>query len=327
MSTEASWNFANTYKWMEQVRGGFAPAMITCAVNGGVQGKESNSALPETPQEIAAQAYEAYNAGACIVHVHARDPENLAECTADPWVFREINALIREKCPDLIINNSTGGGPGLSMNDRYAGLEAMPEMASLNLGPDMSQFRLPAREEPLPHPHPEIIYDDCIPFTYGVIEKLAAIMLEKGIKPELETYHPGHFWVSQQLITKNLVRPPYLHQFVMGYQTSSYPTVENLCALIRELPEHSIYFVCGIGPYQLPMTTASLLLGGHVRVGLEDNIYYRRGQKLTGNGEAVERVVRIATELNRSIATAAQAREMLGLSIVPSSYEQEPAAL
>jgi 3-keto-5-aminohexanoate cleavage enzyme len=309
---------------MERLRTGFDPLIITCALDGGVQGKEANPALPETPEELAAQAYEAYNAGASVVHVHARDPENRALCTQDPQVFREINALIRAKCPEILVNNTTGGGPDVTMEERFRGLKAEPELASLNMGPDMSQFRLPAREAPLEHPHPEVIYDDCIPFTYGVIEKLATLMRERGVKPECEIYQPGQFWATQHLLRKGLLDPPYLHQFVMGYQTSTYPTAENLCALIRELPQGSIYAVCGIGPFQLPMTTMSILLGGHVRVGLEDNIYYRRGQKLQGNGEAVERVVRIAKELNREVATPAQARAMLGLSAEPRQWTRAP---
>lgn len=320
MTNPALWRFADTQEWMDRVRGGFAPMMITCAINGGVQGRESSSALPETPEQIAEQAAEAYAAGASIVHVHARDPHNLSACTADPTVFREINGLIRARCPDLIINNTTGGGPGMTVEERFAGLEARPEMASLNMGPDMSKFRLPAREAPLPHPHPEQVFDECIPFTYGSIERLAESMQARGIKPEMEVYHPGQFWVTRYVLKRGLLRAPYVHQFVMGYQTSSFPTVENLCGLIRELPAESIYFVCGIGAFQLPMITAAMILGGHVRVGLEDNIYARRGQKLRGNGEAVERAVRLARELNREIASPAQAREMLGLSPTPSRY-------
>jgi 3-keto-5-aminohexanoate cleavage enzyme len=312
---------------MDELRGGFAPLMITCAVNGGIQGREANPFLPETPGEIAAQVYEAYNAGACAVHVHARNPNNLAESTSDPEVFAEINALIRERCPEIVINNSTGGGPGLTMEERCAGLEARPELASLNLGPDMSQFRVPARLAPLPHPHEELIYDECIPFTYGVIERLALIMRQFQVKPEMEVYQPGHFWVSRQLIAKDLIEPPYLHQFVMGYQTSSFPTVESLASLVRDLPSGSIYFVCGIGPFQLPMTTAATLMGGHVRVGLEDNSYYSRGRKLRGNGEAVERAVRIARELNRDIAEPGQARALLGIESEPRMYERSPAAI
>jgi 3-keto-5-aminohexanoate cleavage enzyme len=315
-----TWRYGNTYEWMERLRRGFEPLIITCALNGGVQGKETNPALPETPEEIAQSAYDAWNAGAAAVHVHARDPENLADCTQRSEVFLEINARIRDRCPDLIINNTTGGGPTVTMEDRYEGLDARPELASLNLGPDMSRFRLPPRPAPLPHPHDEIVYDDCIPFTYGIVEQLARRMKAHTIKPELEIYQPGQFWVSRFLIDEGLIEPPYLHQFVMGYQTSSWPTPWALCELVDDLPDGSVFSVCGIGPYQVPMTTMSTLMGGHLRVGLEDNIYYSRGRKLAGNGEAVERAVRIAKELNREIASPTQARELLGIG-APRPYE------
>ena len=317
--------YGDSRAYMERVRTGLAPLIITCAVNGGVQGREMNDALPETPEEIARSCKEAYDAGASIVHIHGRDPLDLPKSAESFEVYGEINARVRELCPDLIVNNTTGGGPGMSMESRYRCLEARPEIASLNLGPDMSRFRLPARPEPLPNPHDEIIYDDCIPFTYGVIRRLAEVMKELGIKPEMETYHPGHFWVSGDVIGAGLVEPPYLFQFVMGYQTSAFPTAANLAHLVSELPEDSVFFACGVGHFQLPMTTMSILMGGHVRVGLEDNIYYSRGRKLRGNGEAVERAVRIATELNREVATPAQAREMLGLG-EPRPYERHAVA-
>lgn len=322
MSAESKWRFSDTYEWMDRVRRGFGPLIITCALDGGVQGKESNPNLPETPEEIAESAYEAYNAGASAVHIHGRDPNNLADCTMDRDVMYEINSLVRAKCPDIIINNTTGGGPSVTMEDRYRGLEALPEMASLNLGPDMSRFKIPDRRAPLPHPHEAQLFDECIPFTYGIIEKLAGIMLEKGVKPELEIYQPGQYWVVRGLIEKDLIKAPYVHQFVMGYQTSIYPTPENIISLIRELPEDSLYFVAAIGHFQLPLTTLSVLMGGHVRVGLEDNVYYKRGAKAEGNGQLVDRTVRIAKELNREVATPAQAREILGLSTTPSSYKQ-----
>lgn len=315
-----TWRYGDTYEWMERLRRGLEPVIVTCALNGGVQGKETNPALPETPEEIAQAAYDAWNAGAAAVHVHARDPENLADCTQRSEVFLEINARIRERCPDLIINNTTGGGPTVTMDDRFEGLEARPELASLNLGPDMSRFRLPPRPAPLPHPHDEIVYDDCIPFTYGIVEQLARRMKHHETKPELEVYQPGQFWVSRFLIDEGLIEPPYLHQFVMGYQTSSWPTPSSLCELVGDLPDGSVFSVCGIGPYQVPMTTMATLMGGHVRVGLEDNIYYSRGRKLAGNGEAVERAVRIAKELNREVASPTQARQLLGIG-APRPYE------
>jgi len=323
--TEASWAFGDPYAYAERLRQGFPPVMVTCALNGGVQGRESHPRLPEHPEQLAEAALEAYEAGASIVHVHARDPENRAAPARQAEEFFEVNRLIRERCPDIVINNTTGGGPALTMEDRYRCLMAGPELASLNMGPDMSRFRLPARPAPLEHPHDGQVFDECIPFTYGVIGRLAELMAELGVKPEMEMYQPGQFWVSRDLIERGLLKPPYLHQFVMGYQTSSYPTLDNLHLLVRHLPAGSIFFCAGVGIHQLPMTTASMLMGGHVRVGLEDNLYARRGQKWAGNGEAVERVVRIARELNREVATPAQAREMLGISSTPSTYAELPA--
>jgi 3-keto-5-aminohexanoate cleavage enzyme len=322
---DSLFSYSDPYEYMERVRTGLPPLIITAALNGGVQGREMNEALPETPQEIAAQAQEAYDAGASIVHVHGRDPQNLPMSAEEPDVYREINYLIRERCPDLIINNTTGGGPGMTMEARYRCLEARPELASLNLGPDMSRFRLPERRAPLPNPRAEVVYDDCLPFTYGIIRTLAEVMRANDVKPELETYHNGHFWVSRDLIDAALIDPPYIFQFVMGYQTSAFATAANVVHLMSELPDNALFFICGIGPFQLPMTTLAIITGGHVRVGLEDNVYYSRGRKLSGNGEAVERTVRIARELNREIATPSQTREMLGLG-VPRSYEPLAAA-
>jgi 3-keto-5-aminohexanoate cleavage enzyme len=315
------WDYRNPYEWMERVRtSSLPPLIVCCAITGGVQGKEANENLPETPEEQAESTYEAYKAGASMVHVHARDSEKWYDCAGDAEQYRLVNSLIREKCPGIIINNTTGGAWGMTIKERLACLDACPEVASLNMGPDMFKMKLKERKVPLLHPHPEISLDDCMPATYHEISAFAQAMKERGVKPEIEVYHPGQYWVVQDVIAQGLVKPPYLIQFVMGYQTSSYPTPDNLISLINELPSQSIFEIAGIGPYQLPITTMGILLGGHVRVGMEDNIYYRRGQLLKSNAEAVERTVRIARELNREIATPAQAREMLGLSPISSKY-------
>lgn len=324
MWRDYTWNYADSYEYLSRLRGGFAPLIITCAVNGGVQGREMHPALPETPAQIAEACKEAYDAGASVVHIHGRHPENLAAAAEDVDTYLEINALVRDACPDLIINNTTGGGPGMTMEARYLCLEARPELASLNMGPDMSRFRLPARPASLPHPHDEVVFDDCLPFTYGIIRRLAEVMKENSIKPEMEMYHSGEYWVSRDLIDSGLIEPPYLFQFVMGYQTSAFATPADLVHLVSQLPQESVFFVCGIGPSQLPMTTMSILLGGHVRVGLEDNLYHSRGRKFSGNGEAIERVVRLAGDLNREVATPAQARELLNLD-APRRYSRPQA--
>ena len=292
--TQAAWPYADSYAYMERVRQGMPPLIICVAVNGGIQGKEYNEALPETADEIADSAGRACAAGAAMVHVHARDPRNLPgpARTADVWL--EVNRKIRERCPDIIINDTTGGGFGMTMEERLACLDAGPEMASLNLAPDMSKFRIIERKSPLPYPRPAIDYDDCVPFTYKQISWYAAEMKKRGIKPELEFYHPGCAWVIRDLIEQDLIARPYWIQTVMGYQTSSFPTVHHVVDLLRDFPEGAVWLCSGIGQFQLPMTTLATLMGGHVRVGLEDNIYYRRGEKAKSNAQLVERAVRIA---------------------------------
>ena len=315
------WDYRNPYEWMEKVRtASLPPLIICCAISGGVQGKEANPSLPETPEEQAEKTYDAYRAGASIVHIHARDPQKWYDSAGSAEQYRLVNGLIREKCPDIIINNSTGGSWGMSVEERLCVLDANPEMATLNMGPDMFKMTLKERKAPLPSPRPEQHLNDCMPNTYAEVAAFARGMKERGIKPEMEIYQPGLFWVAHDVMSQGLLDPPYVFQFVMGYQTSTYPTPANLLGLINEVPSQSQYWVAGLGPFQLPMVTMGILLGGHVRVGMEDNVYSERGRLLESNAEAVERVVRIARDLNREIATATEARSMLGLSPNPSKY-------
>lgn len=318
--SEYVWSYTDSYRFMEKVSEGMPPVIICCACNGGIQGKESNDNIPETADEIADSVYLAYRAGASMVHVHARDPKNLpgpARATED-WY--EVNQKIRERCPDIIINDTTGGGMDMTMEERLSCLNARPEVASLNLAPDMSKFKIKERKAPLRHPHPAMEYDDCIPFTYKQISWYAAEMKKLNILPELEVYHPGCVWVINDLISRNLVAKPYWVQTVMGYQTSSYPTPQNVLGILRELPEGSLWLCSAIGPFQLPLTALATLMGGHVRVGLEDNVYYRRGEKAKSNAQLVERAARLAHELNRDVATPGHARQMLGLAQDATKY-------
>ena len=313
------WRYADAYEYMERV-GKMPPVMIVCACNGGVQGKEANDNLPETADEVADSVYGAYQAGASMVHVHARDPKNYTRPATTTEVWHEVNKKIRERCPGIIINNTTGGGPDMTMDERLQCLPARPEVASLNLTPDMSKFRLAARKAPLPFPRAEQEFDECLPFTYGLVNRFATEMKKYGVKPEMETYHSGGAWVMRDLIKNGVVEAPYWIQTVMGYQTASWPTFENVVHLVREMPENTLWLSSGVGPNQLPITTFAMLLGGHVRVGLEDNVYYRRGEKARSNAQLVERAARLATELNRGVATPAEARRMLGLSTTPTKY-------
>ena len=313
------WRYADANAYLERV-GKMPPVIICCSCNGGIQGKEANDNLPESADEIADSVHGAYQAGATMVHVHARNPENYTRPATKTEQWLEVNSKIRARCPDIIINNTTGGGPDMTMDERLQCLPARPEVASLNLTPDMSKFKISARKAPLPFPREEMLYDECLPFSYGLVSRFATEMKKYNVKPEMETYHSGGPWVMNDLIKQGLLAKPYWIQTVMGYQTSSLPTFENVVHLVREFPEDTLWLTSGIGPHQLPMTTFAILLGGHVRVGLEDNVYYRRGEKAKSNAQLVERAARLANELNREVATPAQAREMLGISATPTKY-------
>lgn len=314
------WRYADSYEFMDKIKEGLPPAIIVLACNGGIHGKESCENLPETADEIADSVYEAYKEGASMVHIHARDPNKLYTGASSTEDWYEVNKKVRERCPDIIINNTTGGSLEATMEERISCLDANPEMASLNLTPDMSKFKYKERKPPLPHPRPAGEYDDCIPFSYKLVTKFATEMKNRGIKPELETYHSGGAWVINDLIHQQLIEKPYWIQTVMGIQTASFPTVDNVINLLREFPDGTLWLCSGMGPFQLPMTTLATLLGGHIRVGMEDNIYYKRGEKLKSNAQVVSRSVRIAHELNREIATPSQARKMLKISETPTKY-------
>jgi len=314
------WDYLNPYSYMEKTRVGLPPLIISVAITGGVHGKEANVNLPESCEEQAEQTYDCYKAGASIVHVHARRPENPSMVSSNPEDYRKINALIRERCPDIIINNTTGGTPGMTSEERLCSLEANPELASLNCGPFVMQMTLKARKFPLKGRQEDVFMDMSIPISYGDTELYAKAMKEKGIKAELEVYNEGQFWLVNNLIRKKLIDPPYLIQFVMGFSAGTYPTPMNLLMMLQNLPPNSLFEVIGIGPNQNAMTIMSMILGGHVRVGFEDNVYYQRRNLARNNAQFVERIVRLAKEIGREVATPKLARKVLGISEKPSQY-------
>lgn len=266
--------------------------IVTVPTTGGVQGKEANPNLPEQPEEIAAAARECENLGAAIVHLHGRDERG----ERDAGRLQEINAAVREQCEDVIVQNTTGG-TGLSLETRAQGIrtDPLPDMASLDMGP-MNRYQ-------------HVTFEN----TRHIIETLAAEMQEKGIKPEMEVFNNGHLNEVHRLIETGLVDPPYYINLIFGPGTLTRPTPANMLNMIDNLPENSIFNVLAIGRHQLPLTTMGIVMGGHVRVGMEDNLYYRKGEPAEGNAQLVGRTVRIADELDRELATPAEAREILGL--------------
>ncbi|MFO1466360.1 MAG: 3-keto-5-aminohexanoate cleavage protein [Steroidobacteraceae bacterium] len=271
--------------------------IITVAQTGAIVTKKINPSVPEQPDEIAQSALACYNEGAAIVHIHARD--KTGENSADVNIFRDIHQKIRAVCP-MVIQDSTGGGPNLTQDERVACLDAGPEMASLNMG---SMMRISGQYAGVPWsnmPHE--------------IELFVGKMNERGIKPEMEVYSHAMLRDVQNLIDKGLLKKPYYIDLVLGmrYQGAVDATPKMLLTLIDMLPADAYFNCAAVGPAQLPMTTLAMLMGGCVRVGLEDNAYYRKGE-LASNAQLVARAVRIARELGKEPATPEEARQILGL--------------
>ncbi len=278
--------------------------IITVATTGAFQGKEANPNLPEQPEEIAEAVYDSWNEGAAIVHIHARERQT-NKPTTDPEILREIDQRIREKNCDIIIQHSTAHDyiPRLGADKRIKAIEMNPEMASLDITiPRMITFG--GKENIFITTLPEI--------EYG-----AKVMLERGVKPELEVFNPVVMEDVYYLIDKGLMKKPYWISFVMGMRriNRAYMSYSPrlLMQLIDALPPDSMFTVMGVGTDELPATTHSILLGGHVRVGFEDNVYYKKGQLAESNAHLVARAVRIGRELGCEIASPAEAREMLNI--------------
>jgi len=268
--------------------------IITVAPTGSVPRKKDTPYVPVTPDEIAETAYLCEQEGASVIHVHCRDENE--NPTSDHAVFEETVDKIRKKT-NLIIMTSTSGVAGKSDEERAEPLKTKPEMASLTTG----SLNFAGRK-------PSTVYVN----TWETIMFLANKMLEANIKPEIEAFDVGFIRQGVKLIEQELVKEPAHFQLVMGVDGGIPATLDNLLHMSRQLPPSATFSVAGIGRWQLNMTTMSIILGGHVRVGLEDNIYYAKG-KLAPNEEFVARTRKLAEELQREIAKPDEAREILGL--------------
>ena len=269
------------------------PVIVTAALTGGVQGKEANPNVPETPAEVATAASEAEDAGASVLHLHAR--KDTGERAFETERFQELTDAVRAATDDAIIQHSTGGtaAPDALRADPLR-TDPAPEMASLDMGP-LNRYEHLTSEN-----------------TRALVSALHEEMQARDIKPELELFNGGH--LNEALaIWDDLEEPPYAN-LVFGGGTTTVPHPRNLLNLVENLPNNAEFTTLAFGPHQLPLTTMSMVLGGHVRVGMEDNLYYRKGEPAESSAQLVRRSVRIAEELGRPVASPVEAREILGLT-------------
>jgi len=267
--------------------------IITVAVTGAFPTKEHNPNIPLTPKEIAADVVECWKAGAAVAHLHMRDDEGKGTMNKDK--FKETVELIRAQC-DIVLNLTTSGDLFATDETRMAHvIELKPEMASYDAG-SMNWMHSGLFLNP-----PQFL------------EKLGKVMLENNVKPEIEIFDAGMVYNSFYYIKKGVLATPAHYQFVLGADGGTAATVENLVYLKSLIPSEATWSALGIGKGHLPVLFATLALGGHVRVGMEDNVYYAKGRLAKSNAEFVARAARLIGEANKTVATPDEARKILGL--------------
>ncbi len=294
--------------------------IITCAVTGSIHTPTMSPYLPITPDEIAAGAVAAAEAGAAMVHLHAREPAT-GKPSQDPALFAEFLPRIRQQS-DAIINITTGGGLGMSMEQRLApALWAKPEVASMNMGSiNFNISGAASRFASFPHdwekPYLEMTQDFILSNTFTQIERGLREMGANGTRFEFECYDVGHLYNLAHFADRGLAEPPFIVQAIFGILGGLGPDHENLMhmkATADRLFGKDYYLsVLAAGRHQLPFVTMGAILGGNVRVGLEDSLYAGKGKLATSNAEQVAKIRRILEELSLEIATPAEARAMLG---------------
>ena len=279
------------------------PIIITCALTGGIHGKEANPRLPEQPDEIVEQGIAAFEAGAAVLHVHARAADG--SNTMDPAIYDEIHRRLCEQT-DAVVQLTTGGSPRLSVEERLNTVLLAPEMCSLNMG--LLNFFIRGEQVFFPNHRTDI-------------ERFAHEIRARRVKPELEVYSAVMIEEAAYVLSLGLFEPPYAINFVLHTPTQggARGTPRNLIDLVERLDELPVkasdlrVTVSAMGPTQLPITTMACAIGLNVRVGMEDNVVYRRGELVQSNAELVARTVRIAAELERRPASPAEARALLGV--------------
>jgi 3-keto-5-aminohexanoate cleavage enzyme len=268
------------------------PLIITCAPVGAEVRPDQTPHLPYTPKLLGETARAVREAGGSIIHVHCRNDDGTNTHSVER--FAEAYDAIRKQS-DLIVQFSTGGAIGMSPEERASVLELRPEMATLTCG--TVNFG-------------DEVFENSFPIMRGILKK----MNEFGVRPELEIFDKGHIANARKLARERLLSLPQHVDLVLGVPGGLEATVQNLADLVDNLPAGCTWSVAGIGRQQLPMAMTAIAMGGHVRVGLEDNLHYSRG-RLARNEELVARVARIAAEAGRPVATPDQARKLLGLPV------------
>lgn len=270
--------------------------IVTAAICGAEVTKAQNPAVPYTVEEIGIEAEKAYKAGAAIIHLHVREDDGTPTQSKDR--FEACIEEIKRRCPDVIVQPSTGGAVGMSNAERLQPVDLAPEMATLDCG--TCNFG----------------GDEVFVNTENTIKEFGEKMIQLNVKPEIEVFDKGMIDMAIRLHKKGYIKAPMHFNFVMGVNGGISADLRDFVFMRGSIPEGSTYTVSGIGRNEFPLAMMSIIDGGHVRVGFEDNVYLSKGVMANTNAELVEKVVRLAKELGREIATPAEARAILGLDTI-----------
>ncbi|MCK9914318.1 3-keto-5-aminohexanoate cleavage protein [Microbacteriaceae bacterium K1510] len=294
--------------------------IISCAITGSIHTPSMSPHLPVTPQQIADSAIEAAKAGAAILHLHARDPDT-GRPTQSPDVFKRFLPMIKQGC-DGIINITTGGGLGMTLDERLAAAKwAQPEIASMNMGSlnfniSGAGARIPAFKNEWERPYLEMTKDFILSNTFTQIERGMSELGALGTRFEFECYDVGHLYNLAHFADRKVVKPPFFIQCIFGILGGIGADADNLMhmrGIADKLFGEDYYLsILAAGRHQFPFVTMGAILGGNVRVGLEDNLFLGKGQLAPSNRDQVAKIRRILEELSLEIATADDARQMLG---------------
>jgi uncharacterized protein (DUF849 family) len=296
-------------------------AIVSCAVTGAIHVPSLTPHLPITPEQIAEQAIGAAEAGAAILHLHARDPAD-GRPTPDPEVYAQFLGEIHERT-NAVVNITTGGGLGMALDERLAAVRRFdPELCSLNMGSfNFGIFPMAAGIAEFKHdwekPYLEGTTDFIFKNTFADIETIVTEVGARGTRFEFECYDVGHLYNLAHFLDRGLLKPPLFVQCILGILGGVGPDVENLMHMKttadRLFGDEYLFSVLGAGRHQTRLVTVGAIMGGNVRVGLEDSVYLERGRLAESNAQQVEKIVRILGELSLDVATPDEAREMLGL--------------
>jgi 3-keto-5-aminohexanoate cleavage enzyme len=282
-------------------------AIITIATTGGLHGREANPSLPEQPDEIVSDFYDCFNAGASVAHIHVRDEGG--RTSADLKIYNEVVDGIMGRCTNMI--TQVGSGIGIWFDDKEKGHNFSLEerMNLLELAPQPDMLTVNCGTFHFDHKGDEFLFSNSKAWNTEFIEGCKY----RGIHNELEVYDLSHIANMMDLKKKGVLHDLMHFSFVMGIQGGIPASPANLLAMLEAIPEGSSWQIVSVGKHQLPLSTMAVAMGGNIRVGMEDNVYYSHGELAKSNAQLVERAVRICRELGREVATPEEARQMLGM--------------